>query len=495
MEKGPGQDDQHKLYRSVSTANAQAANEARPLLIQKFGGTSLGTHERLQGVCDIIKNSAQDHRVAVVVSAVSPQDKARGTTSLLLRVAEAAMAGDLQLQDELMTQIETTHHDIIKDLIKDVTCRFEATEHVYKELKKLSGFLDALRVIQELSPRSHDMVIGVGERLSAGLLAAALRSNGVKAQYFDLSNLCKEAINSREPGYHHKIQSAMREALGGRINGCVPVITGFVGNYEGGIVEAVGRGYSDLTAALAAAEFEALELQVWKEVQGIFSADPKRVPGARVLPTVTPVEAAELTYFGSEVLHPFTMNVAISRGVPIRIKNTFDPESPGTAVYPDSMLNDEAPVWGAKAVTSKKKIWVLAVTSNQLYSSGQFLEETFGVLRRHRIISDLVSTSEVMISVAVNEATGPEAVYAAVEELGRFANASVQEDRAILSIIGRDIKGRKGVAARMFTCLAEAGVNIEMITQGASEVNVSCVIDENQVHEAMEVVHKGLCIP
>jgi len=297
-----------------------------------------------------------------------------GTTSLLLKLTKAAMLDEEV--DGYMSQIEETHHEIIKGLIKDATCRFEAQSHVYDELQRLSAFLDALRVIQEVSSRSHDMIIGVGERLSAGVLAAALRSEGVKAQYFDLSSLCKE-VDSQIPGYHIAIQAALGELLEGKVgamgaarvsgtrgkHGTVPILTGFLGHYKGGIVEAVGRGYSDHTAAMVAAEMKAKELQVWKEVDGIFSANPKIVKEAHVLSSVTPVEAAELTYFGSEVLHPFTMNVAISKGVPIRIKNTFAPELPGTAVFPPGMISEEEKErdiqelentqYGAKAVTSK----------------------------------------------------------------------------------------------------------------------------------------------
>merc|ERR1719204_200948 len=191
------------------------------------------------------------------------------------------------------------------------------------------------------------------------------------------------------------------------------------------------------------------------------------------------------------------MNVAIGRGVPIRIKNTFEPDLSGTAVFPPDHPEFEfdPPVYGAKAVTAKKGVRIIDVTSNKLYSSSKFLASVFTTLSNHRIIVDLASTSEVKISVAINEQIHDWQIEQTLEDLKAFADATLVTNKAILSIIGEGIRGRKGVAARKFMCLADEGINIEMITQGASEVNVSCVVPEDQVDEAMIAVHKGLCIP
>merc|ERR1719233_1529577 len=315
----------------------------------------------------------------------------------------------------------------------DKTCSFEAAEHVYHELKSLSGFLDALRVIKEMSPRSMDMIIGVGERLSAGILACALRSEGLQAQYFDLSSVCSEGVDATVPGYHLHVQSHIGDLLDGKANGVIPILTGFVGHFNGGILETVGRGYSDLTAALVAAELNAVELQVWKEVNGIYSADPKKVNEARLLSSVTPMEAAELTYFGSEVLHPFTMNVAISKGIPIRIKSTCEPDLPGTAVYPIGMTEEETePEFGIRAVTAKKGINIVTITSNKLYGSANtFLVNVFSVLNKHQVIVDLVSISEAQVSIAINKKVmnGGNCLDAVIEDLSDFADSSIRDDR------------------------------------------------------------------
>jgi len=469
--------------------------DERPLIVKKFGGTSLNKN-RMKSVVDIIGKSLETNRMLVVVSAISPEDKLRGTTSLLLKIANAVLKND-DVNGE-MTQVADIHHDVLRNMIKDKTSRFEALEHVNHELKCLSEFLDALRVIGEMSPKSMDMIIGVGERLSAGILACALRSKGIKAEYFNLSSVCSEGVDATVPGYHLDLQKHIGEALNGKANGMIPILTGFMGHFNGGIMETVGRGYSDLTAALVAAELEAVELQVWKEVNGIYSADPRKVNEARLLSSVTPMEAAELTYFGSEVLHPFTMNVAISKGIPIRIKSTCEPDLPGTTVYPPEMTEDNTDMsFGVKAVTVKKGIHILTITPSGLWeSANSFLSNVFSVLDEHKVVVDLVSISEAQVSIALSKQTlnGESNVASAIDDLSEFAEANIRNNRAILSIIGEGMMHRKGVIARMFTVLAEAGVNIEMISQGASEVNTSCVVCEKQVDGAIEAAHKGLCV-
>lgn len=485
----------HRGARYFSALRRLTGHSERPLIVKKFGGTSLN-RSRMKSVINIIGKSFETNRLLVVVSAISPEDKARGTTSLLLKIADAVMKNEDA--NEYITQLDDIHHDILMNTISDKTCSFEAAEHVYHELKTLSGFLDALRVIKEMSPRSMDMIIGVGERLSAGILACALRSEGIKAQYFNLSSVCSGGVDATVPGYHLDIQKDLGALLEGKANGMIPILTGFMGHFNGGIMETVGRGYSDLTAALVAAELGAVELQVWKEVNGIYSADPRKVDEARLLSSVTPMEAAELTYFGSEVLHPFTMNVAISKGIPIRIKNTCLPDLPGTTVYPPGMIEDDTDLaYGVKAVTAKRGINIVTITSNKLCGNAStFLVKVFSVLNKHKVIVDLVSISEAQVSIALKNwvLNGESGLAKAIEEMGEFADANIRNDRAILSIIGQGMVNRKGVVARLFRALAEAGVNIEMISQGASEVNVSCVVCEDEVDGAIKAVHRDLCL-
>ena len=266
------------------------------------------------------------------------------------------------------------------------------------------------------------------------------------------------------------------------------MITGFFGFVPGGIIDRVGRGYTDLTAALIAAETKADELQVWKEVDGIYSADPRKVPTASVLPEISPAEAAELTYFGSEVLHPFTMECAIKANVPIRIKNTFHPEKPGTIIVPGKLTEQRRQRnQTAVAVTTKHHVSILNIHSNRMLNSTGFMAQVFELFKKHRVVIDLISTSEVNISCTVDRLDN---IQSLIHDMEEFADVTLIRDRAILSLVGEGMHYATGTAGRMFMALAQKQINLEMITQGASEINISCVIRQEDAPEALRIIHQ-----
>jgi aspartate kinase len=262
------------------------------------------------------------------------------------------------------------------------------------------------------------------------------------------------------------------------------VVTGFFGMVPGGLLRAVGRGYTDFTTALIAAGLgarEAEEMQVWKEVDGIYTADPRKVPTARVLARVSPAEAAELTYFGSEVLHPFTMERVVSARVPIRIKNTFRPDAPGTVISADSGTPSRV-----TAVTAKRGVTVVTITSNRMVNAYGFLARVFSALEKHGVVVDLVSTSEVSISCTVERHDDAERARHDLEAVGQV---QILPGRAILAMVGERMKFAIGTAGKMFSTLGTAGVNIELISQGASEINISCVVREDDVEKGLQAIH------
>ena len=281
--------------------------------------------------------------------------------------------------------------------------------------------------------------------------------------------------------------------MGDRLRECgsrVPVVTGYFGVVPGSLLKQVGRGYTDLCAALCAVGLEAAELQIWKEVDGIFSADPRKVPTARLIPIITPDEAAELTYYGSEVIHPFTMEQVIRAAIPIRIKNVENPLGGGTVIYPqsdtpllatgDSEIPEQYqrpvkrfPQHLPTAVTIKDEIVVLNIHSNRKTLSHGFLAKIFGTLDRFGVIVDLISTSEVHVSMAIHATLVRKEIDKMVKELRKIGTVTVLRDMCILSLVGR-LQNMVGISGRMFTTLAEGHINIEMISQGASEINISC---------------------
>lgn len=271
-----------------------------------------------------------------------------------------------------------------------------------------------------------------------------------------------------------------------------------------------------MCAALAAVGLKCQELQIWKEVDGIFTADPRKISTARLLPIITPEEAAELTYYGSEVIHPFTMEQVIKHNIPIRIKNVENPSGHGTIIFPDVTTNKSdgyatpppTPAVLAQngyhldlsrkhptAVTVKDKICVLNVHSNRKNVSHGFLAKIFMALDEHNIIVDLISTSEVHVSMALSSeepVLESKNLEKALVELRKLGTVNVNENMAIISLVGKQMKNLVGVAGKMFTSLAEAGISIEIISQGASEINISCVVEERFALRALRAIHQKL---
>jgi len=310
--------------------------------------------------------------------------------------------------------------------------------------------------------------------------------------------------------------------------GKIPIITGFFGSMPSSLLHTVGRGYSDLCAALCAISLDAEELQIWKEVDGIFTADPTKVSTARVLPTVSAEEAAELTYYGSEVIHTLTMSLLSEECVSLRLKNVKNPNGAGTIIYPTRKSPSSSPTrspsftdldpqrsillttngyHGDKqakraptAITAKESITLVNVTSNGRLPPQAFLGQSIDILGRHQLALDLTSSSHRSLSLALSSKTGvadlAEAVSEALADLDEFGTTAVMPKMSIISVVGHKMKNMVGVAAEIFSALASARINIYLISQGASEINISFVVRAQDTLLAMEVVHtKVMLIP
>ncbi|WVQ66897.1 uncharacterized protein L199_005088 [Kwoniella botswanensis] len=413
--------------------------------------------------------------------------------------------------------IKKGHLEAARNSLKAGPLRDELEEEIERDCESLRGFLYAAQIIDEISPRSQDSIVGTGERLACKIVAAALRDRGVDSELVVLDNIVDSSFAAvggdaaltaagdqgvaqlGQDFYDH-----LAVKLGERLKECgqrVPVVTGYFGPVPGSLLAQIGRGYTDLCAALCAVGLKASELQVWKEVDGIFTADPRKVKSARLVPIITPDEAAELTYYGSEVIHPFTMEQVIRARIPIRIKNVENPSGGGTIIYPDESfprsLQTEKPPQAEltieermpTAVTIKDSIIVLNIHSNRKTLSHGFLARIFGTLDRAGVVVDLISTSEVHVSMAMQSFTHRHRLTRLLSDLEKIGDVSVSKEMAILSLVGRNMRNAIGSAGAMFTALAKAGVNIEMISQGASEINISCVIEEKDAIKALNVIH------
>eukprot|EP00516_Mucochytrium_quahogii_P003070 CAMPEP_0203744100 /NCGR_PEP_ID=MMETSP0098-20131031/294_1 /ASSEMBLY_ACC=CAM_ASM_000208 /TAXON_ID=96639 /ORGANISM=" , Strain NY0313808BC1" /LENGTH=507 /DNA_ID=CAMNT_0050631541 /DNA_START=6158 /DNA_END=7681 /DNA_ORIENTATION=- len=483
-----------RVFQQVRCFASEDKADDRGAVVQKFGGTSLGTPERMTKVVNIIKGHCTDKQnVVAVVSALSSDTKAEGTTSRLLAAAEGAVA-----QEDFGTfldKIEDTHMDIIYTLLRNQAIREEAKSFVQAELGRTRSFCESLGVIQEISPRSHDMVIGCGERLSAGLVSCVLREEGVNSVNVDLSDAFPQGLNTHRKGYQYSAKRTFGSILKPILNqGIVPVVSGFFGSVDNGIIKGVGRGYTDLTSALCAGAIHADALQVWKESDGVFTGNPTKIDSARLLGIITPAEASELTYFGNEVLHPFTMECAIEDKVPIHILNTFKPETGGTAIL-DTTKEDLESLRGPKcqgiaAVCSKKGIPVLNITSNRKLNTSEFLATVFEKFSEHGVRADLISTSVSNLTVTIHETTVLKKVEDLIKDLDECCDIEFEKNRAIVSCIGSGMKHQTGLASKVFYTLSNAGISLEMISQGASEINISVVIKEEDMDKAIHTLHE-----
>ncbi|KAJ7669382.1 Aspartate/glutamate/uridylate kinase [Mycena polygramma] len=549
-------------------------------LVQKFGGTSVGKFA-VNIAKDIVSGYIDSNKVAVVCSARSGSTKALGTTNLLLRAGAETLkrpkksssssgyatpvsngifgrseegsqspplsspqggeaypwgpgAGMTPLSNSdplpefhaTVDLIRQEHFNAAKASVQDATILRELEAEIERDCEWLRSFLYASQVINEISPRSKDTIVGLGERLACKIMTAVLRDQGIDAEYVSLENIVPvEDLEASEDGsLDQEFYDRLSLAVGERVKQCgarVPVVTGFFGPVPGSLLQQVGRGYTDLLSALLAVGLEASELQIWKEVDGIFTADPRKVPTARLISIISPAEAAELTYYGSEVVHPFTMEQAIRRKIPIRIKNVENPRGGGTVIHPDpeaetaqveddmgsvpepasalalAMLSARASEAAKQhprhptAVTIKDHIIVLNINSNRKSVSHGFLAGIFGTLDRFGVVVDLISTSEVHVSMAIEDGLAKKILERLIRELQKSGTVSVHHDMAILSLVGKHMCNMIGIAGRMFTTLAQGKVNIEMISQGASEINISCVIDGRDAVKALNLIHQS----
>jgi aspartate kinase len=448
------------------------------MIVMKFGGTSVGDPERIRTAARLVKEHLE-RKPLVVVSAhgrsKGPDGSMRpGVTDLLIRAARKAVAGD-PLSG--FSEIEERHREILDGLAfpRDL---------VGPELSELNELLHGIFLVKELTPRTLDYVMSFGERMSAKTLARALSGEGVAAaavDAYDLGFLTDGSFGSARP--LPDAPARIAEAVRARDEEVV-VTTGFIGKNAAGEITTVGRGGSDYTASYFAACLGADEVQIWTDVDGVLTADPSIVPGAHPIDRMTFREAAEVAYYGAQVLHPATMIPAVEKGIPVRVLNTFRPESPGTLILPD-IAGEPARV---KSVVHKEDIILINVVSTRMLGQVGFMAHLFEIFRKHDVVIDMIATSEVSISLTTDCADGVEAV---AEELrcSEVAEVTVEPGKAIICVVGSGMRHVVGMAARVFGCVASAGVNIQLISQGANEINIAFLTENADVAPAVGALH------
>lgn len=438
------------------------------MIAMKFGGSSVANAQRIRHISDIVK-ARLNRKPVLVVSAMGD------TTDHLLEAADRALAGTVGIEE-----VVNLHRQTVDAL--GLGEDFWQAE-VAPLLLKLENLLTGVSLVRELSLRTRDYLVSFGERLSVRVLAAWFRKEGVRAEALDAwqagfisngSNGSAEVLDSS----YATIASILNAKL---VEGILPIVTGFIAKDEKGIITTLGRGGSDLTATIIGAACGAEEIQVWKDVDGILTADPRIVKNARPVSTLTYEEASELAYFGAQVLHPRSMQPCIRYEVPVRVKNSYNPDAPGTIIVA-KLEGSSSPV---RAITAKKKITLLDIVSSRMLGQYGFLARVFDAFEMHKVSVDMVATSEVSVSLTLDE--GQE-LAGVKKDLEKISRVNVKKGKAIITLIG-DVARSSQILAGAFAVCAEQGVIVQMVSQGASKVNMSFIVDDGQTASLIPALH------
>jgi aspartate kinase len=445
------------------------------MIVMKFDAGSLASHDRLRGVARLV----QENRVRrpVVVTSALPK-----VTDLLLRGAHLAEDRGGEYED-VLEEIRTLHQEIAEELLRDGPPRRRLLAHVQELIEELRTYYSAVFSLGELTPRTLDAVGAIGERLSCEIVTAALVQEKLRAQTVDARTLLltDDRFGSASPLMEESAPRVRLHLKPMLDTGQVPVLGGYIGATKKGVTTTLGRGGADGTAAILGALLDAEEIQIWTEVDGLMTVDPKVGAGARVIPRVSPDEAAELAYFGEKVLHPAMILPAVAKGIPVRLANAREPSAPGTLVTATENLGPSGPC----AVAFRKGITVVLISQPRMLMASGFLRQVFEVFERHDAAVDLIATSEVSVSVTLDS---PEGLGAIKEELATLGEVRILRETAIVSLVGRGFFRYQGLARRVFEALTD--VNVVMISFAASDVNISVVVEEADAERAVLALHK-----
>jgi aspartate kinase len=446
------------------------------LVVMKFGGTSVEDAVAITRTAGIVQGRCDKGLAPVVV--VSAMAK---VTDQLLAAAAAAGQGNregaLAISGRLRERhLETAAKLVAADAIDELSKQIEA------EFASLEEVLRGLAAVGELTPRISDMIVSEGERLSSRMIAEAFQHRGLDAVHVD-SRTCiiTDAQHCKAVPQDALIEQRLKEhVLPHATEGRIVVMGGFIGATEKGVTTTLGRGGSDFTAALVGGGLDAGAIEIWTDVNGIMTTDPRVVPDALRVKTISFEEAAELAYFGAKVLHPATILPAVKKNIPVLVLNSRNAENEGTRII-SLAPHCRSPF---KSIAVKRRLTIIDVVASRMLMSHGYLRAIFEVFDRHKCPVDMVSTSEVSVSLTVDS---NEKLPAIAADLSQLADVKYEGRKALVCMVGENIRGQQGIAARVFQAIRH--VNVRMISQGASEINMSFMIEEDDVEEAIRSLH------
>lgn len=439
------------------------------MIVMKFGGSSVANAERIRHVASIIQAYRESNPV-VVLSAMGD------TTDHLLEAADLAVKGKVDI-----AKVEELHYKTAKELDVQVP-------EITGLLEELNTLLTGISMLRELTKRTRDYLVSFGERMSVRMMAAYLNKLGTEARHYDAWDIGMVSdSNYMSAELLDEVWQEIPRHLNSYKNGtdkAIPIITGFIAKDKKGIITTLGRGGSDLSATMIGSALGAEEIQTWKDVDGILTADPRIVPEAHTVPEVTYEEAQELAMFGSQVLHPRSMIPCRKTGTPVRVKNSYNIKSPGSIIVEEH--HSARPQ--VTAITTVKNVTLIDIQSSRMLGASGFLAHIFNQFLKWEISIDVIATSEVSVSLTVN---GNKDLGGLLEDLGRVAEVKAKKGKAIVTIIC-DAGHSSSILADVFASLKNEGINVQMISQGASKVNISMLVENADADRTVKILHSAL---
>ncbi|HEY7734659.1 MAG TPA: aspartate kinase [Nitrososphaera sp.] len=457
-------------------------------LVMKFGGTAVDSPDKVRHVAQLVKSHSKGNRIVCVISAV------RGMTDGLLAIADSVRRGDKQSIEEFVRKSSKIHLDIVNGAISERKLREEAEAAVKKIMKELEEVLGGIVLLGEVTPKSLDYLLSFGERLSTPIVSFALRDIGIKSDHLTGkeagiltdSNFgeARPLMDTTKLRVNHKLEPMLSENM-------VPVITGFIGSDQYGNTTTIGRGGSDYTATIIAASIVAGEVWLWSDVDGLMTADPKIVTEAQVLKEVSFAEAMEMALFGAKYMHPRALEPVIETKIPIRIRNTFNLNHAGTVITQSPSKESQKIV---KSVSAIRHTALIDVSGGGMVGAPGTAAKIFDTLAKNRVNIMMISQSpsESSISMVVRKTDLDRATTTLeLNLLGKvIKQVNVNDDVAVIAVVGSGMRGIKGVAAKVFGAVASHGVNVIMITQGSSELNLAFVVNDRDCDQAVRALHE-----
>jgi len=460
------------------------------LVVMKFGGTSVEDAKAILRTAGIVAGRvAKGLQPVVVVSAMAR------VTDLLISAAATAARGDRASALAITERLRIRHHDTATQIAAGPALEHDplavmrpdpelAATHAWMETEfdGLDEILRGLAVVGELTPRISDMIVSYGERISSRMIAEAFARTGLNAVHVDARQcIVTDAQHGKAIPLDALIEQRLKQHVVPHLaEARVPVLGGFIGSTEQGVTTTLGRGGSDFTAALVGGGIDAGAIEIWTDVNGIMTADPRMCPDALRVRTISFEEAAELAYFGAKVLHPATILPAVRKNIPVLVLNSKNPQNEGTRI------TALAPHCSSpfKSIAVKKRLTIMDVVASRMLMSHGYLRSIFEVFDRHKCPVDMVSTSEVSVSLSLDS---NEKLPAIAADLSKLADVKYEGRKALVCMVGENIRGQNGIAARVFQSVRH--VNLRMISQGASEINMSFMVEEDDADEAVRSLH------